>query len=125
MWVTYYSNYNLPDKSIIRCSKIDNENDDLKTRVTNELLNKNSPIELAKDKSSDCYKCIALACCGGGCPFDGMKRFNCLTDKRECIITPPLINMAIDEVVNTLKKKKINLQKGLIEPNIINNIIWS
>ena len=115
----------LPDKSIIRCSKIDNENDDLKLRVTNELLDKNSPIELAKDNKSNCEKCIALSCCGGGCPFDGMKRFNCLTDKRECIITPPLINMAINNVVNAFKKHEIKVENGLIEPDIINKIIWS
>ncbi len=115
----------LPDKSIIRCSKIDNEKDDLKDRITNELLNKNSPIELAKNNQSDCSRCVALACCGGGCPFDGMKRFNCLTDKRECIITPPLINMAINQVVDTLKNQKANIKNGLIETNIINEIIWS
>ena len=115
----------LPDKSIIRCSKIDNEKDDLKLRVTNELLDKNSPIELAKDNKSNCSKCIALSCCGGGCPFDGMKRFNCLTDKRECIITPPLVNMAIDNVVKKLKNKEIKISDGLIKPDIINKLLWS
>ena len=115
----------LPDKSIIRCSKIDNEKDDLKLRVTNELLDKNSPIELAKDNKSNCSKCIALSCCGGGCPFDGMKRFNCLTDKRECIITPPLVNMAIDNVVKKLKNKEIRISDGLIKPDIINKLLWS
>ena len=55
----------LPDRSIIRCSKIDNEKDNLKNRITNELLDKNSPIELAKDDNSACSKCIALSCCGG------------------------------------------------------------
>ncbi len=115
----------LPDKSIIRCSKIDNEKDDLKLRVTNELLDKNSPIELAKDTKSDCSKCIALACCGGGCPFDGMKRFNCLTDKRECIITPPLVKMAINNVVEKFKNQEISVPNGLIEPDIINKLLWS
>ncbi len=115
----------LPDKSIIRCSKIDNENDNLKLRVTNELLDKNSPIELAKDKKSNCSKCIALSCCGGGCPFDGMKRFNCLTDRRECVITPPLVNMAINNVVEKFKSQEIKVPNGLIKPDIINKLIWS
>ena len=54
-----------------------------------------------------------------------MKRFNCLTDKRECIITPPLVNMAINEVINAFKREKGNVQKGLIESDVINKIIWS
>ena len=115
----------LPDKSIIRCSKIDNENDDLKLRVTNELLDKNSPIELSKDNNSCCSKCIAVSCCGGGCPFDGMKRFDCLTDKRECVITPPLINMAINDIVKAFKNPKIEIPNGLIKPDIINKLLWS
>lgn len=116
----------LPDKSIIRCSKIDNgSKDDLGLRITNELLDKNSPIELAKDEKSDCSKCIALACCGGGCPFDGMKRFNCLTDKRECVITPPLIKMAINDVVTAFKEQNIDVPNGLVDPKIIRKILWS
>ena len=115
----------LPDKSVVRCSKVDNENDDLKSCITNELLDKNSPIELSKNDNSSCSKCIAVACCGGGCPFDGMKRFNCITDKRECVITPPLINMGIKNVVNAFKKEKIQVSNGLIEPKIINKLLWS
>lgn len=115
----------LPDKSIVRCSKIDNENDNLKSIITNEMLDKNSPIVLAKDSSSCCAKCIAVSCCGGGCPFDGMKRFNCLTDKRECIITPPLVDMAIKNIVQLLRNTSIGLPKGLIEPDIINKLLWS
>lgn len=114
----------LPDKSIVRCSKIDNEHDDLKHCITNELLDKNSPIELAKDNNSCCSKCIALACCGGGCPFDGMKRFNCLTDKRECVITPPLIDMAIKDIVKAFKNQEIEVPNGLIKPDIINKLLW-
>lgn len=115
----------LPDKSIVRCSKLDNEHDDLKGRVTNEMLDKNSPIELAKDEKSPCSKCIAVSCCGGGCPFDGMKRFSCLTDKRECIITPPLIEAAIENIVEKFKKQKIKVSNGLIEPEIIRKLLWS
>ena len=96
----------------------------MKFKVTNDKLNQNSPIELAKDDKSDCSKCIALACCGGGCPFDGMKRFNCLTDKRECVITPPLINMAVNDIVEKFNEKKIEVPDGLIEPKIINDLLW-
>lgn len=115
----------LPDKSVVRCSKIDNEKDDLKLRITNELLDKNSPIELSKDENSCCSKCIAVACCGGGCPFDGMKRFNCLTDKRECVITPVLIEMAVNDIVKAFKKQKVEIPNGLIDPDIINKLLWS
>lgn len=115
----------LPDKSVVRCSKIDNENDNLKDMITNELLDKNSPIELAKNPESECSRCIATASCGGGCPFDGMKRFNCLTDKRECIITPPIINLALEDIKNAFYNNEINVPNGLIEPEIINKILWS
>lgn len=115
----------LPDKSIIRCSKIDNEKDNLKDIVTNEALNNNSPIELAKNVNSKCHNCIALASCGGGCPFDGMKRFNCLTDKRECIITPPIIEMAVNNVVNNFRKQNIDIPNGLIDPSLIKKLLWS
>lgn len=115
----------LPNQSFIRCSKIDNENDNLKEYVTNELLNKNSPIELAKDTNSCCSKCIAVSCCGGGCPFDGIKRFNCLTDKRECVITPSLIEIAINDVVEALRSNKVKVKNGLIDPKIIDKLLWS
>lgn len=115
----------LPNKSIVRCSKIDNEHDELKLKVTNELLDKNSPIELAKDPNSCCSKCIAVACCGGGCPFDGMKRFNCITDKRECVITPPLIKLAVEDIASEFKKRKIKIEDGLINPKLINELLWS
>ena len=115
----------LPNKSIVRCSKIDNEHDELKLKVTNELLDKNSPIELAKDPNSCCSKCIAVACCGGGCPFDGMKRFNCITDKRECVITPPLIKLAVEDITSEFKKREIKIEDGLINPKLINELLWS
>lgn len=114
----------LPDKSRIRCSKIDNEQDNLKQIITNDMLDKNSPIELAKNENSQCANCIALASCGGGCPFDGMKRFNCLTDKRECIITPKLVSLAVENVVNKFKKQNIRVPNGLIEPKIIKKLLW-
>ena len=115
----------LPDMSFIRCSKIDNEKDNLKEYVTNERLDQNSPIELAKDEKSACSKCTALASCGGGCPFDGMKRFGCLTDKRECVITPALIDEAIKDIVEGIKSGKVEIEDGLIDPKVIDKILWS
>lgn len=115
----------LPDKTVVRCSKIDNEKNNLKDVITNDLLDKSSPIELAKNKESECSRCVATASCGGGCPFDGMKRFNCLTDKRECIITPPIINLALEDIKSAFNNNEINVPNGLIEPEIINKILWS
>ena len=71
---------------------------------------------MSKDKNSPCSKCMALACCGGGCPFDGMKRYNCLTDKRECIITPALIKEAVNDIIKAFNDKDIKLSNGIIEP---------
>ena len=106
MWLTYNAN-------------------NLRDLVTNELLDKNSPIELANNNDSPCSNCIALASCGGGCPFDGMKRFNCLTDKRECIITPPIISKAVNNVVKNFEKQNIKVPNGLIDPSIIKKLLWS
>ena len=113
----------LPDRSFVRCSKLDNEHDDLKGKITNEMLNQNSPIELSKNQNSPCSKCVALASCGGGCPFDGMKRFNCLTDKRECEITPELIDLAVNEVVKAFRENKIDVKDGLISVEVISDLI--
>lgn len=113
----------LPDKSTVRCSKIDNKFDNISKKITNKMLDEASPIEQAKKKESPCSKCIALSCCGGGCPFDGMKRFNCLNDKRECEITPPLIEEAIKEVVNYFKKNPNKIENGLINQSLIRKII--
>ena len=87
------------------------------------MLDKASPIEQAKKRNSPCAKCIALSCCGGGCPFDGMKRFNCLNDKRECIITPPLIELAINEIVNYFKNNQKDIKEGFVNQQLIRSII--
>lgn len=113
----------LPDKSIVRCSKIDNKLDNIGKNITNEMLDAASPIEQAKNKDSVCSNCIALSCCGGGCPFDGMKRFNCLNDKRECIITPPLIELAIKNIINYFNDNPKEIKDGFIEQKLIRNII--
>ena len=113
----------LPDKSTVRCSKIDNKLDNIGKKITNEMLDNASPIEQAKTKNSPCSKCIALSCCGGGCPFDGMKRFNCLNDKRECIITPPLIELAIKDIVKYFNDNPKEIKDGLVNQTLIRSII--
>jgi radical SAM protein with 4Fe4S-binding SPASM domain len=113
----------LPDKTFVRCSKIDNIYDNVGANITNEMLDANSPIELAKDKPSSCANCIALSCCGGGCPFDGMKRFKCLTDKRECIITPPLIELAVKDVVKYFKSNPDKIKDGFVDQQLIKTIV--
>ena len=113
----------LPDKSTVRCSKIDNKLDNIGEKITNEMLDNASPIEQAKTKNSPCAKCIALSCCGGGCPFDGMKRFNCLNDKRECIITPPLIELAIENIIKYFKDNPKEIKDGLVNQTLIRSIV--
>ena len=113
----------LPDKTFVRCSKFDNILDNVGKTITNEILDANSPIELAKTKNSPCSKCIALSCCGGGCPFDGIKRYNCLTDKRECIITPPLIEKAINSVIEYFKDNPNEIKDGFIDQQLVKKIV--
>ncbi len=113
----------LPNKKFVRCSKIDNESENFEVNITNKLLDENSPIELAKNKDSSCSSCIALSSCGGGCPFDGIKRYNCLTDKRECIITPPLIEEAIESIIEELNNNPERIEDGFISPNKVKKMI--
>lgn len=111
----------LPDKSIVRCSKIDSSPD--LNVATNDWLNKNCPTALAKRKIEPCESCIALACCGGGCPFDGIKRFNSAIDKRECIVTIPLIEKAIQDIIFSLENEYKHLPTGTISTDIIKKIL--
>ena len=97
--------------------------DNIGEKITNEMLDNASPIEQAKTKNSPCAKCIALSCCGGGCPFDGMKRFNCLNDKRECIITPPLIELAIENIIKYFKDNPKEIKDGLVNQTLIRSIV--
>lgn len=115
----------LPNEEFVRCSKIDNSGDTLKSLITNEMLDQNSPVVLAKNPLNQCSKCIAVSNCGGGCPFDGMKRFGCLTDKRECKITPAVIENAIELIVNNLKKLDLkNIENNLLSSEIIKDLLW-
>lgn len=110
----------LPGFNIVRCSKIDsNPNFNY---VTNEYLNENCPIERSKNTNCKCSNCIALSSCGGGCPFDGLKRYNDIIDYRECVITPALIEVVLNKIANGLKSNKIN--SGLITTDLIKNIIF-
>ena len=54
-----------------------------------------------------------------------MKRFNCITDKRECVITPPLIKLAVEDITSEFKKREIKIEDGLINPKLINELLWS
>jgi radical SAM protein with 4Fe4S-binding SPASM domain len=112
----------LPDKSIVRCSKIDN--DSVFRQVGNEELNQNCPVSLAEKENQACTSCLALASCGGGCPFDGLKRFGEVIDRRECIITPPVVKLAINEIITGLEKRK-DLPKGLIGLVTIKEILYT
>lgn len=110
----------LPDHSLVRCSKIDHD-PELK-KISNSVLDAGCPMEIYKDANSNCSKCIALGVCGGGCPYDGMKRFNTIIDQRECIITPPLIQTAIDDIIHSINMSDISIN-GYVDQNIIENAI--
>lgn len=113
----------LPGKELVRCSKIDHDSE-LKL-ITNEQLTNGSPLMQSLDNESPCSRCVALCCCGGGCPYDGLRRFNTIIDKRECIVTPPLIEAAIQEIAEAMNKLYIKgeLKAGEIAPQQIMSIL--
>lgn len=110
----------LSDGSIVRCSKIDNDSE-LKN-ITNETLNIGCPSSLALKGDTACSSCLALSACGGGCPFDGFKRFKSVIDKRECTITPAIISMAIDDIVSAFNKRT-DIPDGLVSLDVIKEIL--
>lgn len=110
----------LSDKSIVRCSKIDH--DPVYKNITKDELNKNCPLSLAEEGIQPCVSCIALASCGGGCPFDGLKRFNGLQDKRECSITPRIVSMAVNDIVLGLDKVQ-NLPSGILALETVKELL--
>lgn len=110
----------LADKSIVRCSKIDN--DPILKTITNDKLCNGCPSSLALKEINPCASCVALSCCGGGCPFDGLKRFGGVIDKRECIITPAVVSIAINDFVSAIKNRT-DLPDGLISSDIIKEIL--
>lgn len=111
----------LPNKSIVRCAKIDD--DSTLKKISNDELNQNCPLSLAEKDIQPCVSCIALASCGGGCPFDGLKRFGGVIDKRECIITPPIVNMAIKDIISRVEENK-SMPNGLIPLETIKEILY-
>ncbi|WP_342479081.1 radical SAM protein [Paenibacillus sp. FSL H7-0350] len=110
----------LPDKSIVRCSKIDD--DPVYKKITNDEMNQNCPLALAEKGVQSCASCIALASCGGGCPFDGLKRFNGFLDKRECIITPQIVNMAVKDILLGLENRK-DIPSGILSLETIKEFV--
>ena len=106
----------LPDGSIVRCLKIDK--DPSLSYITDNYLDINCPIKLNQDSKSQCYGCIAVGCCGGGCPFDGLKRYNTAIDRRECTITPVIVEKAIKNLIQSLEKNT-NIDSGLLTPDFI------
>lgn len=110
----------LPDRSIVRCSKIDN--DSTLSKTSNEDLNNGCPINRAKDIDSSCRKCIALASCGGGCPYDGMRRFNTIIDQRECVITPALVDIVLADLCEGINKME-RIHDGLVDLELISELL--
>lgn len=111
----------LPDKSIVRCSKIDN--DQVLSKTTNEDLDKGCPISCSNQSDSPCADCVALASCGGGCPYDGLRRFGITIDKRECVITPAIVELAIREVIREINMRD-DIKSGLVPQDIIMKAVW-
>jgi radical SAM protein with 4Fe4S-binding SPASM domain len=110
----------LADRTVVRCSKIDH--DSVYKNLSNDFFDRNCPVSLADNRGNPCSKCVGLTCCGGGCPYDGLKRFGGAIDRRECIITPPIIEAAINEVIkhmNSLNK----VDNGLIPLNTIKQVL--
>ena len=110
----------LPDHSVVRCSKIDN--DLICKNISDEKMMRACPLERAHIETEPCYTCIALASCGGGCPFDGIKRFGQIIDKRECVVTPPILQAAVKEVLSGIEKRT-DLSKGIVCLDVIKEIL--
>lgn len=111
----------LSDNSVVRCSKIDH--DSVYSQLSNEFFDNCCPMSLANNNDNFCSRCVALASCGGGCPYDGLKRYGGVIDRRECIITPAVIEEAIKDIVRALNEKKVGLQDGLLSSEFIGGIL--
>lgn len=110
----------LPDRSIVRCAKIDH--DPVLKLTTDHDLDQGCPLEQAHNPESGCADCIALSNCGGGCPYDGLRRFGTVIDQRECVITPAVVELAIKDVVDYFEADDTT-PSGLVDPDIIRNIL--
>ncbi|MCR5837214.1 MAG: radical SAM protein [Lachnospiraceae bacterium] len=113
----------LSDNSIVRCSKIDH--DSVFGNLSNEYFNNCCPMVLAanNNKDNNCAKCIALASCGGGCPYDGLKRFGGAIDRRECEITPQLLEVAIKDLVSAVNRDIKILGNGMLKQEYIKGVL--
>ena len=93
--------------------------------ISNSDLDRGCPIEQAKmNDNSKCSKCIALSSCGGGCPYDGLRRFGTIIDQRECVITPAVVELAIRDVIDYFENDNLT-PSGLLDTNLIKDIINS
>ncbi len=111
----------LSDNTIVRCSKIDH--DKIYKMLSNGFFDCNCPVNLARNKGNPCSECIALSCCGGGCPYDGLKRFGSVIDRRECVITPALINQAVQEIIVKINADNYITNDGLAPQDFIRSIL--
>lgn len=107
----------LPDMSVVRCSKIDH--DPVLRQISNQELDENCPIACCSSGDCRCSGCIALGSCGGGCPYDGMKRFGTIIDQRECIITPAIVSKGVNDVVAAVNRAE-KLSK-LVPPGVLDS----
>lgn len=110
----------LPDRRLVRCGKIDSH--PVFSGVTNFDLDQGCPVSIAINQTSECASCVALGCCGGGCPYDGLQRFGTVIDRRECVITPPLITAAVADIVAGLGVLS-NLADGLVPRETVKAIL--
>ena len=113
----------LPDMSIVRCSKIDHDME-LK-RITNLQLDEGCPVSNYRTENYKCKDCIAVGSCGGGCPYDGLKRFGSIIDQRECEITPKIVEKAVNDILKAFNDsiELCNMGSGLVNPEAIKAIL--
>ncbi len=111
----------LADSSVVRCSKIDH--DKVFSELSNAFFDCSCPVSVAKNMGNPCSKCVALSCCGGGCPYDGLKRFGGAIDRRECIITPAIVNAAINDLVNYFNREDIIIKNGIVPLDTIKEVL--
>lgn len=111
----------LADNSCVRCSKIDH--DHVYKMLPNEYFSSNCPVSLALNGGNPCSECVALACCGGGCPYDGLKRFGGVVDRRECVITPVIVNKAIQEIVKKVNEDIESVKDGIVPLEFIKRVV--
>lgn len=113
----------LPEQTVVRCSKIDGDSE--LSKITNDEITNGCPYEIAKKSNAECRDCIALASCGGGCPYDGLRRFGTIIDHRECVITPAVLDVALADAVEGINRlnQTNRLNDGLVDVAIVEDIL--